>query len=106
MFDAEREALIASQLREYASLVSIQAGTLEIYLTQPLGREFTQKVGALLNQMTGQAWNVAIASAAGEPTLAQQERKEKEKTLNQASAHPTVSAALAQFPGAELVDVK
>ena len=105
LFDEQREALVASQLREYASLVSIEAGKLEIFLTQPLGREFTQKAGALLSQMTGQAWNVVTASAAGEPTLAEQERSAKKAKLTEAAEHPTVSAALKQFPGAELVDV-
>lgn len=105
LLNEQREALIANQLREYASLVAIAPGTLEIYLTQPLGREFTQKVATLLSQATGHAWGVAIASAAGEPTLAEQEKQAKDAKLTAASQNPTVTAALKQFPGAELVDV-
>ena len=106
LLDQKREALVASQLREYASPVSVEAGKLEIYLTQPLGREFTNKVSAFLAEATGQPRNVVIADKPGEPTLAEQAEQQKQAKIVKAAEDPTVSAALQAFPGAEVVEVK
>lgn len=104
LLDARREALIASQLREYASLVAIEAGRLEIFLHQELGREFTGKLAMLLNTATGVEWKIVMARAEGEPTLASKQLAEKAAKTEQITNDPLVSSIMQAFPGAQLVE--
>jgi DNA polymerase-3 subunit gamma/tau len=104
LLDSRREALVASQLREYASLVAIEAGRLEINLLQELGREFTSKLAVILSDLTGIEWKIILSKQQGEPTMASKQAQIKAQKAEQIANDPLVSSIMNAFPGAKLVN--
>jgi DNA polymerase-3 subunit gamma/tau len=55
---------------------------------------------------TNRRWIVAISSDKGEATLREKADVAKAEKLDDVRSHPIVKAALAAFPGAEIVDIR
>jgi len=49
---------------------------------------------------------IAVARDGGAETVEEQRRSAREQLVSDARADPVVAAVLAQFPGAEIVDVR
>ncbi|MBV8938247.1 MAG: DNA polymerase III subunit gamma/tau [Alphaproteobacteria bacterium] len=101
-----REMLLASQLRQFAAVVSFKPGALCLAMRMTTGRDFTSRLAAALWRATGLEWSVTLAETADSPTLHEQEMARKEKQKQEAAAHPLVESVLRQFPGAEIIEVK
>ena len=56
--------------------------------------------------MPGRRWMVAVGSAPGEATLAEQGRGRKRARMAELARDPALQEVLAAFPGATLVDVR
>ena len=106
LFERKREALLYTLLVNDAHLVRFEPGRIELRPEPSAPRDFTNRVGTLLSEWTGQRWIVIATQAAGEPTLAEQAARRKTDEMAQAKAHPFVRAALEMFPGARLTNVK
>ncbi len=106
LFERQREALLASQLRQFASLVSYAPGKVELHMQSMLSREFPAKVAQLMQEWTGQEWKILLSDKPGAPTLEAQETERKEQEKQAARDHPLVASILEQFPGAEVAAVK
>jgi DNA polymerase-3 subunit gamma/tau len=106
LFEKNREAFLAVQLKQVVRLVSFAQGKLEICLAAQQSRDFPTKIAECLTRWTGQKWNVILSDAEGEPTLAEQEAIKKEKREQTAATDPLVASVLEQFPGAKLVGIK
>jgi DNA polymerase III subunit gamma/tau len=59
-----------------------------------------------LQEWTGKRWVVSLSQGEGEATLAAQDSEVKKSRWHNAEGHPLVKAALKQFPGAKLIDVR
>ena len=64
------------------------------------------QLGALLRELTGTRWTIALSNAEGEPTLAEQGRAAEAGRRAVAQSHPLVQAVLAAFPGASIEAVR
>ena len=102
MVEAAGQNILGYQLREEVGLVRYAPPELVIQPNRPFD---IKALATVLKEATGTAWQISVAEAAAAPlTLKQQEdagaRAERDTIL----AQPVVMAAMAAFPGAELID--
>ncbi|MFG1461506.1 DNA polymerase III subunit gamma/tau [Xanthobacter sp. DSM 24535] len=104
---AKRDLLLKHAIETQVRLVHFEEGRIEFALVPDGNPDLVQNLSRKLNEWTGRRWLVSLTSRApGEATLAEtahavrQEREEGIKT------DPLVSAVLARFPGAQIVDVR
>ena len=65
-------------------------------------RDLASRLAAMLQEVTGQRWTIALSTAAGEPTLAEQGVAADTARRGLAAEHPLVRAILEAFPGARI----
>lgn len=106
LFEDQREALIASQLKQFASVLEYQPGLVKMHMDIAVSREFFAKMAGLLQQWTGREWKVLQSNDKGEPTLVAQEKLQEQRRLDAAREHELVRNVMNTFPGAELVEVE
>ncbi len=100
------EMLLASQVFQYAHLVKLEEGRLEIRPDENAPPRLTQDLSARLTALSGTRWMVSVSGKPGAPTLAQTRGEEKEKEYAQVLAHPEVRGILELFPGAEIIGIE
>jgi DNA polymerase-3 subunit gamma/tau len=75
--------------------------------TQPEApRDLAPKLAALLSNATGTRWTIALSTAAGEPTLAEQGNAADVVRREEAADHPLIRAIMEAFPGARIDSVR
>jgi DNA polymerase-3 subunit gamma/tau len=99
LFEAKREAMIATHLRRNVHLVRFENGVLEFNPDRKAPKDLAGLVGKYLSQWTGSRWVVSVANAAGAPSLHDQE-------LAAAKADPLIQSILEAFPGATIETVR
>lgn len=100
------EAPLAAWLHSSTRLIRFEPGRLELRLAAGAPGDLLNRLGAAASRLTGRRWVVALGSAAGEPTLAQQEAARKQARLEELQREPAVQEVLAAFPGARLSDIR
>jgi DNA polymerase-3 subunit gamma/tau len=106
LLEKHREARLAGELRTAVHLVRYEPGRIEFRPGERADATLANRLGPVLAKLTGTRWAVLLASAPGDPTLAEQSASAAEARRLQAAEHPLVKAALAAFPGAKIVDVR
>jgi len=106
LLEQHDEVLLASNVYQYAHLVKLEEGLIEIRPEEQAPQRLTQDLGSVLKRITGTRWMVTISSAPGQATLAEQEiaklAAEREEILNM----PIMKEILAVFPDAEIKAIK
>ena len=102
LLDRSGKALIAQQLHDFAALVRYSPPELIIRPSKPLASDFLRDLAAALKALTGQSWQVRASDEEAEPTLLEQDRAAADRLRDEVLASPTVAAAFAAFPEAEL----
>lgn len=106
LFDAEKEGVLSTHLRDNVNLVEFRPGRLELNVnTRRVPRDFLGRVRHCLEVWTGMGWAVVLSEAAGEKSLAEQEQEHSDKLINDAASDPLVASILATFPGAKIARV-
>jgi DNA polymerase III subunit gamma/tau len=100
-----REALLHAHLLHSVHLVRFAPPVIEIRPQPAAPRDFAPRLAAFLLETTGTRWTIALSSAAGEPTLAEQGNAAEAGRLAAAADHPLVRAILEAFPGARIETV-
>jgi DNA polymerase-3 subunit gamma/tau len=98
----QREALLHAHLLHSVHLVRFAPPVIEIRPQPEAPRDLAARLGALLREVTGTRWTIALSSAPGEPTLAEQGSAADAARRSAAADHPLVKAILAAFPGARI----
>jgi DNA polymerase-3 subunit gamma/tau len=101
-----RKPLLHSHLLYSVHPVQVAPGRLEIRVRPEAPRDLAAQLTALLQEVTGQRWTIALSNAEGEPTLAEQGKAAEAERRALATAHPLVQAVLAAFPGAAIEAVR
>jgi len=101
-----REARLVYALEHWVHLVRFERGRIEIRLDAAAPAALPGEVSDKLLKWTGERWVVTVSSAAGEPTIAEQQHAEDEARRASASHDPLLKAAMATFPGARIVAVR
>jgi DNA polymerase-3 subunit gamma/tau len=106
LFQAKREAILASHLQSDVHLVQFEIGRIDFRPSDKAPSNLATRVAAALNEWTGKRWLVSVSSHSGAPTLKQQAAALAESQRAEAAQHPLVKAVLAAFPGATIDEVR
>ncbi|MGQ5702297.1 DNA polymerase III subunit gamma/tau [Sandaracinobacteroides sp. A072] len=107
LFADQREPFLAKQLHDDVAIVAIRPGALRLGRIGTLPADFAAQLRGCLSAWTGQPWEVELHPAqAGEESLLQIERRQREGIRAAALEDPMVKALLAAFPDAELEEVR
>nr|WP_315765032.1 DNA polymerase III subunit gamma/tau [Sphingomonas sp. Y38-1Y] len=97
---------LAEAWRNHARPVRIEPPEIVLSTARPIPSDFPRELMDALKTATGARWKVTTSDAAGEPSLREMERADDEAFEQSVREHPVVAAALAAFPGSELVGPK
>ncbi|MBX3519683.1 MAG: DNA polymerase III subunit gamma/tau [Xanthobacteraceae bacterium] len=104
--EKNRDLQIKLALKNFARLVKIEEGRLEISLDTGAPLNFAGTLGAKLSQWAGRRWVVIVSRERGAETLAEKEEKSQAQLKADVRQHPAVQAVLNAFPGAEITAVR
>jgi DNA polymerase-3 subunit gamma/tau len=93
---------LALQLHDQVGLVRYAPPELAVKPLRPLGANWPRELAAALKALTGMTWSVAIADEGADPSLLEKERMAEEQVRAEVLQDPSVGAAMAAFPDAEL----
>ena len=103
---ANRDVKLLVEVETTLRLAAYQPGRVEFVPTQNAPRDLAQRLGAKLQQWTGNRWAVTIVNDGGGKTIAEL-RDAKELDLRaKAEAHPLMQAVLAKFPKARITAIR
>jgi DNA polymerase-3 subunit gamma/tau len=106
MAEARRDLPVKVALERCVRLIRFEPGRIELALTDDAPGNFAGELGRKLNLWTGQRWMITVGRDGAAPTLHEQRQAARAQLVTDARADPLVAAVLAQFPGAEIVDVR
>jgi DNA polymerase-3 subunit gamma/tau len=98
----QREAMLHAHLVHSVHLVRFAPPVIELRPQPEAPRNLAPRLAALLSEATGTRWTIAVSTAAGEPTLAEQGNAADTARRSAAADHPLVRAILEAFPGARI----
>ena len=101
----QREAMLHAHLLHSTHLVRFAPPVIELRTEPDAPRDLAPKLAALLSNATGARWTIALSTAAGEPTLAEQGNAADAVRREAAADHPLIRAIMAAFPGARIDQV-
>ncbi len=102
----KRDLKVKHALEHAVRVVRFEEGRLEFALTEHAGPGLAGELSRRLEEWTGRRWMIVVAREATAPTVAEERQAERDRILDDARSHPLVTAVLARFPGAEIVDVR
>ncbi len=97
--------MLHAHLLHSAHLVRFAPPVIELRPQPEAPRDLAPKLATLLTEATGTRWTIALSTAPGEPTLAEQGNAADAARRATAADHPLVRAILDAFPGARIDSV-
>ena len=97
-----REAMLHAHLIHSVHLVRFAPPVIELRPQAEAPRDLAPKLSALLTEVTGTRWTIALSAAEGEPTVAEQGTAADTARRTAAADHPLVRAIMDAFPGARI----
>ena len=101
----QREAMLHAHLLHSVHVVRFAPPVIELRPQAEAPRDLAARLGALLSEVTGTRWTIALSSGAGEPTLAEQGSAADATRRANAAEDPLVRAIMEAFPGARIDSV-
>jgi len=101
----QRQAMLHAHLLHSAHLVRFAPPVIELRPQPEAPRDLAPKLATLLTEATGTRWTIALSTAPGEATLAEQGNVADAARRATAADHPLVRAILDAFPGARIDSV-
>ncbi|MEO0937764.1 MAG: DNA polymerase III subunit gamma/tau [Pseudomonadota bacterium] len=101
-----RDVKLLVEVETAVRLVAYQPGRIEFSPTPDAAADLAQRLGAKLQQWTGNRWAVTVVADGGEKTIAELRDADRLAAEAEAMEHPLVQAALAQFPGATITGIR
>jgi DNA polymerase-3 subunit gamma/tau len=102
----QREAMLHAHLLHSTHLVRFAPPVIELRTEPDAPRDLAPKLAALLSNATGARWTIALSTAQGEPTLAEQGNAADAVRREEAADHPLIRAIMDAFPGARIDSVR
>ncbi|WP_428537828.1 DNA polymerase III subunit gamma/tau [Rhodopila sp.] len=100
-----KEAMLHAHLLHSVHLVRFAPPVIELRPQPEAPRDLASRLAALLSELTATRWTIALSTALGEPTIAEQGNAADVARKTAAADHPLVQAILAAFPGARIATV-
>ncbi|MFZ5732618.1 MAG: DNA polymerase III subunit gamma/tau [Pseudomonadota bacterium] len=102
----KRDLQIKAGLEADLRLVRMEDGRLEVALERSAARTLVNELSRKLEQWTGRRWTVVVSNEAGQPTLREQAKADKDELTRGVHEDPRIKAVMARFPGAQVIDVR
>ena len=102
----KRDLQIKAGLEADLRLVRMEDGRLEVALERSAARTLVNELSRKLEQWTGRRWTVVVSNEAGQTTLREQAKADKDELTRGVRDDPRVKAVMARFPGAQVIDVR
>ena len=100
-----REAMLHAHLIHSVHVVRFAPPVIELRPQPEAPKDLASKLGALLTEVTGTRWTIALSTAQGEATVAEQGNAADAARRMAAADHPLVRAIMDAFPGARIDSV-
>ncbi len=97
-----REAMLHAHLIHSVHVVRFAPPVIELRLRPEAPKDLASRLGTLLTEATGTRWTIALSTAEGEPTVAEQGAAADAARRTAAADHPLVRAIMDAFPGARI----
>jgi DNA polymerase-3 subunit gamma/tau len=108
--ESRREPILLSHLTHDVQLVNFArtSGVAQLMLhpVRHIPSDIPARLQRRLKEWTGESWSIALVEESGAPTLAEQRARAKAQAIAYAASHPRVQELLAQFEGAEVIDIE
>lgn len=104
LFEARREAILASHLINDFRLVHFAPGRIEVRPVNHVSPDVPARLNRALRDWTGTPWNVIFSTEEGEPSIREQRAAANARARDYALSHPKVVATLEAFPDAKIID--
>jgi DNA polymerase-3 subunit gamma/tau len=98
----KREAMLHAHLIHSVHLVRFAPPVIELRPQPEAPKDLAARLGALLTEATGTRWTIALSTAEGEATVAEQGNAAVTARRTAAADHPLVRAIMEAFPGARI----
>ena len=106
VLEIHSEVLLASQVYQYAHLVKLEDGRLEIRPESEAPPNLAQNLGQALSRISENRWMVSVSGAPGQPTLAQSAQALLDVERIEILEMPIMKEILSVFPEAEIKAIK
>ncbi len=103
---ANRDVKLLVEVETCVQLANYAPGRIEFVPTPQAPNDLAQRLGARLQQWTGNRWAVTLVNDGGAPTIAADRDAEENALKVEATTHPMVQAALKAFPKAKIADIR
>ncbi|GGG73854.1 DNA polymerase III subunit gamma/tau [Salipiger pallidus] len=103
---ANRDGLLLAQVERHVRLAAYQPGRIEFTPADNAPNDLAQKLGGALQRWTGNRWGITVVNGCEAPTVYEQNNAAELARRAEAESHPLVQAALAAFPGAQIVEIR
>jgi DNA polymerase III subunit gamma/tau len=97
-----REAMLHAHLIHSVHLVRFAPPVIELRPQPEAPRDLAPRLSALLSEVTGTRWTIALSAGEGDPTIAEQGTAADATRRTAAADHPLVRAIMDAFPGARI----
>jgi DNA polymerase-3 subunit gamma/tau len=103
---SSRDVKLLVDLETTLQLAAYQPGRIEFVPTDRAPHDMAQRLGAKLQQLTGNRWAVIVVNEGGAETIAEMRDAADNALQAKAANHPLVQAVLAQFPKAKIKSIR
>ena len=103
---SSRDVKLLVDLETTLQLAAYQPGRIECVPTDRAPRDMAQRLGAKLQQLTGNRWAVIVVNEGGAETIAEVRDAADNALQAKATNHPLVQAVLTQFPKAKIKSIR
>lgn len=103
---ANRDGKLLADVETDVRLASYQPGRIEFEPTARAPRDLAQRLGHRLQMWTGNRWAVTVVNEGGGKTIDEVRNAARYALEAEAKAHPLMQAVLAQFPKAQIKDIR
>jgi DNA polymerase-3 subunit gamma/tau len=97
-----KEATLHAHLLHSVHLVRFAPPVIELRPQPEAPRDLASRLAAILSEVSGTRWTIALSAAPGEATIAEQGSAADTARKTAAADHPLVRAIMAAFPGARI----
>ena len=104
--DAHDEPLLAALIRNHVRLVRMQAGLLEINLTDGAPETLPGDMARQITHWTDNRWMVSLSDGAGGQTISEERQAARQKQRDDLAETPVIKSIFETFPGAEIESVR